>query len=583
MATWIKHIKFPIAWKLSSMTLAIVLASMIPTAFEISALFKSTSIRREEDGNREQASDKALEYEILLDSLASQVKIIGNLILKTQTLDSLGVTNDTIQFNLEQFSSMIKVRVLKVEGRELLSEVTHKKNIAKLKLPENYTELIESFLPFPIDLISTSVPIIRQRSPSNEISVLTIGLPLVQSDDGLITVVAIADFDMVSMNEIISGQGYRRLFLIDELAQVLNSNTKDSISKETTETILKSKVSSGQIFYKSEIDQQSYFSAYAKNKYGLAVIAEIPESVVLEPTKAVNIKVAWITSMVIFGSLIVIYFVSVGLTKPLKLLTGLLPRIAAGEFHVRARNFVKSHDEVGALAQGFDNMIEGLRERDKVKNLFNKFHGTTIADALLASQGDAVVGGAKRMVVVFFSDIRGFTTYSEMHGPEEVVSMLNEYFSIMVKIITQNHGVVDKFIGDAIMAVWGAPSSTGDDAYYALKACIEMRNALKNLNILRSSRSEPPLQIGMGLHQGEAISGVIGSQDRMEYTVIGDAVNITSRIEGKTKDYDTDILVSHIVYEQVKSRFELELVGEASLKGKSGTTTLYKVNKENYE
>ncbi len=228
------------------------------------------------------------------------------------------------------------------------------------------------------------------------------------------------------------------------------------------------------------------------------------------------------------------------------------------------------------LAWAFDGMTQGLKERDKVKNLFNKFHGASVTDNLLEG-GELQLGGVKKQVAVFFSDIRGFTAFSENKTPEEVVGMLNEYFQEMVKVIYAHHGIVDKFIGDAIMAIWGAPKSTGDDAYQAVMACIEMRIALDELNKKRMARGDVPIKIGMGLHYGEAISGTIGSDDRMEFTVIGDTVNMASRIESSTKAFGTDLLLSEDIAGFVRERFVLEEAGSAEVKGKTEPLKFYKV------
>jgi adenylate cyclase len=195
----------------------------------------------------------------------------------------------------------------------------------------------------------------------------------------------------------------------------------------------------------------------------------------------------------------------------------------------------------------------------------------------LLQSGEVHLGGMKRQVVVFFSDIRGFTQFSESRTPEEVVSMLNEYFTVMVEIIERNGGVVDKFIGDAIMAVWGTPTSTGDDAYLSVKACLEMRQGLLDLNQLRLSRGEEPLRIGMGLHAGEAISGTVGSENRMEFTVIGDAVNNASRIEAATKAFGTDLLLSQDMARLVQGRILMTEAGEVEVKGKNAAQRLFKV------
>jgi adenylate cyclase len=180
-------------------------------------------------------------------------------------------------------------------------------------------------------------------------------------------------------------------------------------------------------------------------------------------------------------------------------------------------------------------------------------------------------------VTIFFSDVRGFTAFSEKRTPEEVVEMLNEYFEVMVSIINRNGGVVDKFIGDAIMAVWGAPTPTPEDTSKALKACLEMRQGLWELNKKREARGHEPLIIGMGLHAGKAISGTIGSAERMEYTVIGDTVNMTSRIESSTKAFGADLLVSEVVAEKVGNSFKMEYAGSAEVKGKTEPLKLYKV------
>jgi adenylate cyclase len=264
---------------------------------------------------------------------------------------------------------------------------------------------------------------------------------------------------------------------------------------------------------------------------------------------------------------------SITLTSPIEKLVDVTRQVAAGNFEVHAD--IHSHDEVGELGKSFDTMVDGLRERDKMKNVLNKFHGSSVTDDLL--KGDLELGGKKKRVTVFFSDIRDFTKFSEGHTPEEVVEMLNEYFEIMVGIVTKNHGVVDKFVGDAMMAIWGAPNTTGEDEMFAMKACLEMRAALEKLNELRVSRGHSEIKIGMGLNSGDAISGTIGSSERMEYTVIGDTVNTASRVESSTKAFGTDLLISGETMAIVESRFITEFAGAAEVKGKAEPLKMYKV------
>ena len=155
--------------------------------------------------------------------------------------------------------------------------------------------------------------------------------------------------------------------------------------------------------------------------------------------------------------------------------------------------------------------------------------------------------------------------------------MLNDYFKVMVGIILNRKGVVDKFIGDAIMAAWGIPTEQEHSNKNAVMACLEMRKALMLFNEKRIKEGKEPIMIGMGLHKGMAISGVVGSDDKMEYTIIGDTVNQAARIEEGTKAFGTDLLISEEVYKEVKDDFVIEEAGKVEAKGKSKPLTLYKV------
>lgn len=318
-----------------------------------------------------------------------------------------------------------------------------------------------------------------------------------------------------------------------------------------------------------------YWGTYARSALNTYVISIVSEDVVLMPARKVKHMALYFLGVLISLSFLGVFIFSMSITNPIEKLASLIKVVAKGNFSVSARRLIRSKDEVGDLAKAFDNMTEGLKERDKVKTLFSKFHGSSIAEDLMNKK--IGIGGSNKEVTIFFSDIRGFTSFSETRSPEEVVSMLNEYFAIMVRIIQQNHGIVDKFIGDAIMAVWGAPKTTPRDAQNAARACLEMRRALGELNSKRVSRGQPPILIGMGLHTGAAISGTIGSDDRMEYTVIGDTVNMTSRIESSTKAFGSDLLISEATARLIDSEFALVHAGAAEVKGKTEPINLFRV------
>jgi adenylate cyclase len=196
----------------------------------------------------------------------------------------------------------------------------------------------------------------------------------------------------------------------------------------------------------------------------------------------------------------------------------------------------------------------------------------------MLDSGTAIeLGGEMRDVVIFFSDIVGFTPLSESIGPAEVVELLNEYLTAMTNVIFRYQGTVNKYIGDAIMAVYGAPNQIENPSERALHACLEMRDALTSFNTAREAHSQKPIAIGMGLHKGHVLVGNIGSPRQMEYTVIGDAVNVSSRIEGLTRSLNTDLLISDAVYRDVADLIDVTTHESVEVKGKSEAITVHSV------
>ena len=248
-------------------------------------------------------------------------------------------------------------------------------------------------------------------------------------------------------------------------------------------------------------------------------------------------------------------------------------RLEQSEYvHVSA---VKTHDEFELLANGFNKMVDGLIERDRLRTTFGKYMTESVVAHLLS--GKVALGGETIQVTILFSDIRSFTTISEAMDAQALVGLLNEYFTEMVSIIMKHGGVVDKYIGDAIMAVFGAPVPTPDDPANAVRAAIDMRAALARLNKRLVARGVQPLRTGIGIHTGEVVAGNIGSEERMEYTVIGDPVNVASRLESCTKDVGVDILISETTYEQTKDFVTARPVEQLSVKGRVEPVKAYEV------
>jgi len=222
-------------------------------------------------------------------------------------------------------------------------------------------------------------------------------------------------------------------------------------------------------------------------------------------------------------------------------------------------------------------IADDITEEQRLKSTLCRYMPAEVAEQVMADREKLKLGGNRSKVAVLFSDIRDFTTLSEHSSAEEVVGMLNEYFSCMLVPIFFHKGILDKFIGDAIMAVFGAPVGRQDDAERAVRAALEMRTALQKYNLDRQARGLPPIQNGIGITKGEAVSGNIGSEQRMDYTVIGDTVNTASRLEGLTKSYPHKILVNEEVYLEVKDKIPCVDLGFAHVKGKEGGVHIYGV------
>jgi adenylate cyclase len=216
-----------------------------------------------------------------------------------------------------------------------------------------------------------------------------------------------------------------------------------------------------------------------------------------------------------------------------------------------------------------------LEHEAVTRQRFQRLLSPAIAELVVSGEVEVEKGGQARDTTVFFSDIRGFTPMTEAAGAEDVVNMLNEYFELMVEVIFKYEGTLDKFVGDAIMALFGAPVHRPDDAYRAVKVACEQIRVLEDFNRVRVSEGEPPVKIGIGINSGEVIAGYLGSSKALEYTVIGDVVNTASRLCSRAKP--GEIIISENTYSRVKGFFETEELPQMHVKGKSLPLRCYRV------
>jgi adenylate cyclase len=217
------------------------------------------------------------------------------------------------------------------------------------------------------------------------------------------------------------------------------------------------------------------------------------------------------------------------------------------------------------------------REKRKVKRLFGRYVSKHVYEQLLNDPTRAELGGARREMSVLFSDIRGFTSVTERGDPEELVAQLNEYFSKMVEVVFRNHGTVDKFVGDMVMALFGAPLDDVHHAEHAVRAAIDMVKELGALNQKWAAAGRAQLDIGIGISSGDMIAGNIGSASIMSYTVIGDNVNLGSRLESLNKEYRTRIIISGATRLKITSQYDIRPLGDVVVKGKTRAVAIFEV------
>ena len=304
----------------------------------------------------------------------------------------------------------------------------------------------------------------------------------------------------------------------------------------------------------------------------IGIDGSIMDAVVVSMRKSIQ--------MIMFGGLLLgalgAFIVASMQVRPIHMLVSGVRAIGEGKLDQSIE--IRRKDEIGDLTDAFNDMAKGLQEREFIRQTFQKFVHKDVVNELLSKPDMIKVGGERKKASVIFTDIRGFTPLSESMKPEELIGLLNNYFGQLLPIIDKNGGVLDKFIGDAMMIVFGTPIEKDDDALRAVKTGLEMQEKLNELNGQRESDGLPPVIMGIGINTGYVVAGNVGSEDRMEYTVLGDAVNIASRIEGHSRM--GEVMISEETYKETKDR--IKVIGDVdhvSLRGKSEPMSIYTVEK----
>lgn len=274
----------------------------------------------------------------------------------------------------------------------------------------------------------------------------------------------------------------------------------------------------------------------------------------------VSVPISWLVSGIIEG--------------PVRGLVQATQEVGQGNLDYRAA--VPTIREFKILAESFNHMVEGLKERNFIKSTFSRYVSREVVDKIIGVPEYEVIKGERRNVTVLFTDLRQFTPLAETMRAEDVLDLLNEHFTLLIDVLFEYDGTLDKFTGDGLMAMFGNPVMHTNDPERAVRAALDMQERMRQFNVLREEQGLPPLRIGIGINSGTVVAGGIGSNRRMEYTAIGDTVNVAARIQDLAEG--GQVLIAQTTYEHVKDMIHATPKGPVALKGKKEPLNLFIVD-----
>lgn len=380
-------------------------------------------------------------------------------------------------------------------------------------------------------------------------------------------------------------------FFVDFAKGELQAEPGKFYSAEETPILLKG-------FTKTVVEDQPY-----QDEYGITLSAYSPlvtssgEKIGLVGVDVKSTRLQEMRTRVLLASGVILafalgvialvsYVVARSIREPLGRLILATGAVAQGNLDVRLR--LRRADEFGLLGKYFDKMAEELKERQQIRDLFGRYLSEDVARSVLARNQSFELGGQEVVVTVLFCDLRDYTSISERLSPMQMVAMINEYLGVMNVIIDEHHGCVIEFLGDGILAVFGAPQGYPEHAEMAVRCSLAMRSALERLNQQWEEQGMAErwkdmgihkIECRIGLHTGPVVAGNLGSKTRMKYAVIGDTVNVAARLEALNKEYDTTILMSDEVVTRLPNdlREHCDKVGISVVKGRQQTVVSYSI------
>lgn len=315
----------------------------------------------------------------------------------------------------------------------------------------------------------------------------------------------------------------------------------------------------------------TWLSAYAPildpNGNPVALLGADLEAKRVNARLATLLSLGWIALAIgIFAALILALLITQWATKPLSVIEKAVHAIGEGKLDTKLQP--KGTDEFAALAHAVNEMAAALRDRENLKQALTRYVSQDVADRIVSENSMPDLRGERRAISVMMIDIRNFSGLADQLGPEEVVKFLNGYFGELIEVIFRHGGTLDKFLGDGVMAVFGAPLADADHAWNALQTGLDVLARVDKLSVKFEQEHGFPLRVGVGIHSGEAIVGNIGSEQRMEYTAIGQTVNLAFRMESQCKTFGVPLVMSGSVFKAVRDRVPARSLGNATINGK---------------
>ncbi|NQV55870.1 MAG: HAMP domain-containing protein [Rhodospirillales bacterium] len=352
------------------------------------------------------------------------------------------------------------------------------------------------------------------------------------------------------------------------------SNLNITDRKKITSAAMAAPEGSGSFVLDGErfIVQQGSFK-HSGDPSGYVFTASLDKA--MAPFVALQWKIFYTAAAALGVGILVIFLITNKIVLPIRILVDGTRRVVAGDYDFKVEKHTK--DEVGELSEAFGHMVDGLKEKELIRNLFGKYVHPSIVNDIIANPENLERGGTRKVQTLLFSDIAGFTTISEGMDAEELVSFLNEYMGAMAAEISSSDGILDKYLGDGIMAFWGPPFTKENHALCACRAALGMQKKLFKMREIWRAEGRPRIDMRIGLATGDVVVGDIGSEHSRDYTCIGDTVNLSSRLEGVNKVYGTGIIIDLETRDMAGDTLVTRELDTVQVKGRDGDTRIFEL------